>query len=143
MPAAKNTSSMIPRLVKLRRWRGTPNKKMPANKAPVLAISQPAPRPGRVDGEVSAPEILCDAVVFTVSVDVPEAFAMEFALNAQVGGGVPPPVTAHVSATAPLKPPVEATVIVDVEDAPAAIVAGASAGAEIVKPGDETVRLTV
>jgi len=82
-------------------------------------------------------------VVFTVSVEVPEALAMEFALKAQLGAGVPPPVTAQVSATVPVKPPVGATVIVDVEEAPAAIEAGASAGAEIVKPGDDTVRLTV
>ena len=82
-------------------------------------------------------------MVFTVSVEVPEAFAMEFALKAQLGAGVPPPVTAQVSATVPVKPPVGATVIVEVDDAPAAIEAGASAGAEIVKPGDDTVRLTV
>jgi hypothetical protein len=116
---------------------------MPANSPPVLATSQPAPRPGLDDGEVSAPEIPCDAVVLTVSVEVPEAFATEFELKAQVGGGVPPPVTAQVRATVPLKPPVEATLIVDVDDAPAAIDAGASAGAVIVKPGAETVRLTV
>ena len=52
-------------------------------------------------------------------------------------------MTAQVSATVPVKPPVGATVIVDVDDAPAAIEAGASAGAEIVKPGVDTVRLTV
>lgn len=116
---------------------------MPANNAPLLAASQPAPWPLSGDGGISAPEILWAAVVFTVRVEVPEALATEFKLKLQMGAGLPLPATAQVRATAPVKPPVGATVIVEVDDAPAEIVAGASAGAVIVKPGDDTVRLTV
>ena len=55
-----------------------------------------------------------------VSVDVPELFGTEVGAKAQVGAGAPPPVTAQVRATAPLKPPAEPTVIIEVADAPAA-----------------------
>lgn len=128
-----------------RRRRGTPKRKMPAKNAPLLAASQPAPRPGIDDGGLSAPERLCDAVVLTVSVEVPEAFATEAGVNEQAGAGVPPPVTAQVSATVPVNPPVGATVIVDLDmdDVPWTTEAGVSAVAEIVKPGVDTVRLTV
>jgi len=81
--------------------------------------------------------------VLTVSVEVPEPFAIELELNEQVGGGVPAPVTAQVSATVPVKPPIGAIVIVDVDEDPAVIEAGARAGAEIVKSDADTVRLTI
>ena len=42
---------------------------------------------------------LLAAVVLTVRVDVPEPPETEAELNAQVGAGVPPPLTLHVSFT--------------------------------------------
>ena len=113
---------------------------MPANNAPLLAASQPKPR---LDpGNFNAPEIVVPAVVCTVNVEVPEPLVTGFKLNVHEGAGLPPPVTAQASATEPVKPPVGVTVIVEVADAPAATVAGASAGAAIAKPGDATVKLT-
>ena len=116
-----------------RRREGPPRKKMPANSAPLLAANQPRPRPGR--GEITAPDRECAAVVLIVSVDAPELFATEVGTKAHVGAGVPPPVTAQVRATVPLKPAVEPIVIVEVDDPPAATVAAESAPAVIVKSG--------
>jgi hypothetical protein len=61
-------------------------------------------------------------VVVTVSVDVPlELPVIETELDptAQVGGGVPPPLTAHDNATVPVYPPVGVTVMEDVAFPPA------------------------
>ncbi len=80
--------------------------------------------------------------MLTVRVEVPEAPETEVGFNAHLGAGLLPPPTLQVSATAPVKPPVGATVIVDVAEAPAETDAGVSAGAAIVKPGADTVRLT-
>lgn len=113
---------------------------MPAKSAPLLAASHPKPRP---DAGRNAPDTLRAAVVLTVNVEVPEAFVTELELNAQVGAGGPPPVMLlQASATVPVKPPVGAMVTVEVADPPAETVAGDSAGAVIVKPGADTVRLT-
>ena len=137
-PAAKNVSSMSPSPATRRRT-GTPRTKMLAKRAPLLAASQPK----RPDAGVNAPDMLRAAVVLTVSVEVPEAFATELKLNPQVGAGVPPPVMLlQVSATAPVKPPVGAMVTVDVAEAPAATVAGDRTGAVMAKSGAATVRLT-
>ena len=132
-PAAKNTSSMRPSPATRRRRDAPPTKKIPANNALLLAANQPKPRPGC--GGITAPDRECGAVVLTVSVDVPELFATEVGTRAHVGAGVPPPVTAHVRATVPLKPAVEPMVIVEVADAPGATVAAESAPAVIVKSG--------
>jgi hypothetical protein len=105
---------------------------MPANNALLPVANQP--KPGIGCGKM-APDTECAAVVLIVSVDVPELLATEVGANAHVGAGVPPPVTAHVSATVPVKPAVEPTVIVEVADPPAATEAGEIAPAEIVKSG--------
>jgi hypothetical protein len=139
-PAAKNTSSISPRPATRRRLRAGTPRRIPANNVALLETSQPKPWPDQCD--VNPPDRLWAAVVLTVSIEVPEAFGTGFKLKAQVGAGLPPPVTLQVSATAPVKPPVGATVIVEVADAPAETVAGDSAGAAIVKLGDDTVRLT-
>jgi hypothetical protein len=73
------------------------------------------------------------AVVLTVSVEVPEPPATEAGENAHVGARVAAGVTLQVNATALLKPFTGATVMVEVEDAPAATEAGASAEAASVK----------
>ena len=87
------------------------------------------------------------AVVLTVSTEVPEPFATEAGLNAHVGPRVTAGATLQVKATALLKPlpAAGAMVIVEVEDAPAATVAGASAEAAMVKSaaGAVTVRAPV
>lgn len=72
-------------------------------------------------------------MVLTVSVEVPEPFATEAGLSAHVGPRVAAGATLHVKATALPKPLAGAIVIVEVDDAPAATVAGASAVAAIVK----------
>jgi len=93
---------------------------------------------------ITAPERECGAVVPTVSVDVPEPFASEAKLKEHVGAGVPPPATRQARLTADAKPPVGATVIVEVTEAPAVIEA-LDGAAEIVKSGVAgalTVRLT-
>ena len=138
-PAAKNTSSMSPSPTMRRRREGTPTRKIPANSTP-LAANQLKPR-----GEITAPDRECDAVVLIVSVDVPELFGTEVGANAHVGAGVPPPLTAQVRATVPLKPAVEPTVIVEVDEAPAVIVEAERAPAVRVKSGVSgavTVKLT-
>ena len=81
-PATKNVSSMSPSPAMRRRRRtGTPRTKMLAKRAPLLAASHPK----RPDAGVNAPDMLRAAVVPTVSVEVPEAFATELKLNPQVG----------------------------------------------------------
>ena len=57
------------------------------------------------------------AVVLTVRVEValPE---IGLALSEHVGAGLPPPVTAHARATAPLKPPVAVALITELADPP-------------------------
>ena len=79
--------------------------------------------------------------------EVPEAFATELGLNEQEGDGVTEgAIVLHARVTVPVKPPVGATVIVDVADAPALTVAGVSAVDVRVKPAKAaavTVRLTV
>jgi hypothetical protein len=75
------------------------------------------------------------AVVPTVSIEVPEVFATDAGLSAHVGPRVTAGAMLHVKATALVKPLVGAIVIVEVADAPAATVAGASAVAAIVKSG--------
>lgn len=70
-----------------------------------------------------------------VSVDVPEAFATDPGAKVHVGAGVPPPVTAQVRATAPLKPAAGATVMIEVEDAPRTTLADESAPALTLKSG--------
>jgi hypothetical protein len=130
---------MSPSPTMCRRREGTPTRKIPANSTP-LAANQLKPR-----GEITAPDRECDAVVLIVSVDVPELFGTEVGANAQVGAGVPPPLTAQVRATVPLKPAVEPTVIVEVDDAPAVTVEAESAPAVRVKSGVSgavTVKLT-
>ena len=70
----------------------------------------------------------------------------DVALRAHVGAGVAGPVTLQARVTVPVNPPVGAIVIVDVADAPALTVAGASAEGVMVKPAAAaavTVRLTV
>jgi hypothetical protein len=129
-PAAKHTSTMSPSPAMRRRREGTPTSNIPANRAVPLAASQPKPR-----GEVAAPDRECDAVVLIVSVDVPELFATEVGAKAQVGAGVPPPLTAQVRATVPVKPAVEPMVIVEVADVPAATVEAESAPDSMVKSG--------
>lgn len=122
-----------------RRRTGTPRTKMPAKSVALLAASHPK----RPDTGLNAPDTVWAAVVLSVSVDVPEAFGTELKLNPQIGAGVPPPVTLlHASATAPVKPPVGAMVMVEVAVPPAETVAGASTGAVIVKPGADTFKLT-
>jgi len=87
--------------------------------------------------------MLWAAVVLMVRVEVPDAFATVLKLKAHDGAGVPPPVTlVQARVTAPLKPPVGAMVMVEVDDPPAATVAGESAGAVTVKSGGVNVRLT-
>ena len=114
---------------------------MPAKHALVLAASQPKPGP---EPGIKAPEMVWPAEVLRVRVEVPEALATEVKLNAQAGRGIPPPVTlVQASATAPLKPPVGAMVMVEVDDPPAATVAGEGGAAVIVKSGADTVRLTL
>lgn len=139
-PAAKNTSSISPSPPRRRRRSsGTPRKKIPANNAPLLAASQPQPRPD--PGDFNAPERLVPDVVCTVNVEVPEPLATGFEPNVHDGAGLPPPVTVQASVTEPVKPPLGLMVTVEVADPPAATVAGVSAGAAIVKPGDDTVKL--
>ena len=79
--------------------------------------------------------------------EVPEAFATELGLNEQEGDGVTEgAIVLHARVTVPVKPPVGATVIVDVADAPALTVAGVGAVDVMVKPAKAaavTVRLTV
>jgi len=126
-----------------RRRKGTPSKKMPANRPLLLAANQPKPRPGC--GEITRPDRECEAVVLIVSTEVPELFATEAGAKAQVGAGVPPPATPQARVTVPVKPAVGAMVIVEVDDAPATTVAEESAPAAIVKSGVGgalTVRLT-
>jgi len=67
--------------------------------------------------------------------DVPELFATDAGANVQVGAGVPPPVTAQVKATVPVKPAVGAMVMVAVAEAPAATAAGVAAPGTSVKSG--------
>jgi hypothetical protein len=82
--------------------------------------------------------------VLTVSTEVPAPFATEAGLKAHVGTRLTTGATLHVKATALLKlvPGAGAMVTVEVEDAPAATVAGASAVAAMVKSaaGAVTVR---
>jgi hypothetical protein len=118
-----------------------PTRNIPANSAPLLAANQPKPR-----GRVTAPDRECAAVVLIVSVELPELFATEVGAKEHVGAGVPPPVTAQVRATVPVKPAVEPIVMIEVADAPAATVADESAPAAMVKSGvgaAVTVKLTV
>jgi hypothetical protein len=140
-PAEKNSSSMSPNPAMRRLRVGIPTRKIPANSAPLVAANQPKP-----GGEVTAPDKDRAAVVLTVSVEVPELFATEVGAKEHVGAGVPPPVTAQVRATVPLKPAVEPIVIVEVADAPAVTEAAESAPAAMVKSGvgvAVTVKLTV
>jgi hypothetical protein len=83
--------------MRLRRRSGTPKKKTPARSALLLAIIQPKP----LDQGRIALEMLWDAAVLTVSTEVPEEFATELKLNAQVGGGLPPLMLVQARATAP------------------------------------------
>jgi hypothetical protein len=83
------------------------------------------------------------AEVVTVSVDVPEPPATELVLNEHVTAGVTTGVTPHERFTAPVNPLSGDTLIVEVADPPAATVAGASAGAAIVKSGVGETALTV
>jgi hypothetical protein len=83
----------------------------------------------------------CAALVLTVSVEVPEAFATELGLNEHVGAGVPPPLMLQARLTLPLKPFIGAMVLVEVADPPAETLAGDSAEVEILKSC--VVRLTV
>jgi hypothetical protein len=73
------------------------------------------------------------AVVLTVSVAVPDPFATEAGESEHVGPRVAAGVTLQVNPTVPLKPFTGATVMVEVEDAPATTEAGASADAASVK----------
>jgi hypothetical protein len=75
------------------------------------------------------------AVVATVSVEVPEPPATEAGLNEHVGIRATTGVTLQVRLTALLKPFCGAIVIVEVAEAPAETVAGASAVPPIVKSG--------
>ena len=84
------------------------------------------------------------AVVLTVKVEVPVPPGTEAGLNAQVGPRVATGATLQVKATASVKPLTGPIVTVEVEDAPAATVAGESGEAAIVKSGTTpavTVRL--
>ena len=83
------------------------------------------------DGRLT--EAVVAAVVLTVSVEVPEPLATEAGESAHVGARVAAGVTMQVKATALLKPFTGATVMVEVEDAPAETETGASAEAAIVK----------
>jgi len=86
------------------------------------------------------------AVVLTVNVEVPAPFVTAAVLNAQVAGRVTTGVIPHVRFTVPLKPFRAATVIVEVDDAPAATEAGVSAVPARVKSAAAaavTVKLTV
>jgi hypothetical protein len=141
-PAAKNTSNMTPSPATRRRRRaGTPRKNIPTKHALVLAVSQPKPGP---ELGLKAPEMVWPAEVLRVRVEVPEALATDVKLNPQAGAGVPPPVTLEqASVTAPLKPPVGAMVMVEVDDPPAATVAGEAGPAVIVKSGADRVKLTL
>jgi hypothetical protein len=74
-------------------------------------------------------------VVLTVRTEVPEALGTDAGLNEHVGPRVADGATLQVKATAVVKPLSGATVMVEVEVAPAAIVAGVNAVAAIVKSG--------
>src|SRR5579862_6725588 len=82
------------------------------------------------------------AVVLTVKVEVPVPPLTEAGLKAHVGPRVADGATVHVKATAAVKPFTGAMVIVEVEAAPGAIVAGASGEALMVKSGAMTVTLS-
>ena len=67
----------------------------------------------------------------------------EVELSEHVAAGDPPPVTAHASATAELKPPVPVTLIVEVADPPGVPMVAAVGLAASVKLGPAmTVKLT-
>ena len=72
-------------------------------------------------------------MVETVSVAVPEPFAKSSGLNKQEGAGVAEGGALQDRFTLPLKPFIEVTVIVEVDDPPAEIVAGESSVAPIPK----------
>ena len=82
----------------------------------------------------------------SVSVEVPEPFAIELGTKLQVGAGVTTgAMLLQVRFSAPLKPLSGAMVTPEVEDPPAATEAGDSAEAVSVKSGEGTgltVRLT-
>lgn len=82
------------------------------------------------------------AVVLTVRVEVVPGL-IEAGLSKQVGAGVPPPVTAHVRATAALKPPVALMLIVEVADPPGELTVPVAGAAETVKLPPVTLRVTV
>jgi hypothetical protein len=75
------------------------------------------------------------AVVLTVRVEVPVPPATELGLNEHVGPRVAAGATLHVRLTALLKPFSGEIVIVEVAEAPAAAVAGASGDAVSEKSG--------
>ena len=81
--------------------------------------------------------------MLTVTVEGPEPFATELGLSEHVGGRATTGVTLQDRFTVPLKPLTGAMVIVEVADPPAAIDAGESADAAIVKSGGGGTGLTV
>ena len=99
----------------------------------------------KTPADLGASEAVVAAVVFTVSVEVPELFATDVGLSEHVGARAGAGVTAQVKLTAPLKPFSGATVMVEVEAVPAETVAGVSGvGLRVKSPGKAavTVRLS-
>jgi hypothetical protein len=87
------------------------------------------------------------AVVLTVNTEVPDPFGTEFGLNEHVGARVAAGVIlVQVRLTVPLNPFTAATVMVDVAEPPAEIVAGERGDAASVKSAEAlgafTVKLT-
>ena len=81
-------------------------------------------------------------MVLTVRVEVALP-VIELELSEQVGAGVPPPVTAHVRATAALKPPAALRLIVEVADPPGVPMVAEVGVAVSVKPGGAAVTVNV
>ena len=123
-PEKSTHPSRKPKSFFLREVRSVPSKASPPTGSNIA---------NRMPRDCGTKDAVVAAVVLTVNVEVPAPFVTAAVLNAHVAGRVTTGVMAHVRFTVPLNPFRAATVIVEVDDAPATTEAGASAVPAMVK----------